>query len=134
MSLDDRAELLAFSQRMEGVGLTVHEIVKAMLSGNPLDWRVDAEIVPDWLPNRAISPNHTHHTKVVVRYRDEYLRHSHGPKQGFIWDCYPDDMKTVGLAFRALLEAPTPPGLWMPSAFGKDRNRVNTIPQEQADG
>jgi hypothetical protein len=51
--------------------------------------------------------------RVVVEYDDgtQYkpmLRHSRGPKQGFCWDVYGDDMQTEELAIIALSQAPFP--------------------------
>lgn len=48
-----------------------------------------------------------------VRYNDgteypPFLRYSCGPKQGFFWDIYGDDMHSVELAIIALSNAPYP--------------------------
>lgn len=108
--MDASKYLAEFAAHLVDAGLTVEKIALAYLEYNPLDWRVDALILPDWMP-----PFPRHDTKpiVAVKYRAEFLRYSKGPNQGFLWDGYPDDMMSVGLAFKALIEAPPPPMLWM---------------------
>jgi len=74
------------------------------------DWHVRCEIIPNYMPKY---PRDDTRPSVQVRYNDgsEYppmLRYSRGPKQGFFWDIYGDDMQTVELAIVALSKAPTP--------------------------
>lgn len=119
--LDERISLFRFLSRMLDAGLTVKSIVEAYLSQNPLDWRVHAEIIPDY-----IAPfDKEMKQRCVVRYQDSFLRYSNGPHQGFFWDCYGDDMLNVGLAFRALIEAPTPPWLWFNGAHQSNDTKEN---------
>lgn len=75
-------------------------------------WHVRCDVIPDYLP-----PNTTKHDdtrpRVVVCYNNgteypAFLRYSKGPKQGFFWDYYGDDMQSVALAIIALSRAPTP--------------------------
>lgn len=74
------------------------------------DWHNKCEIILDYMPKY---PGKDTRTSVQVRYNDgsEYppmLRYSRGPKQGFFWDIYGEDMQTVELAVVALSQAPTP--------------------------
>lgn len=59
-------------------------------------WRKYCEIIPDESDARGKKI-------VVVRCREAYLRYSKGPKQGFFWDMYGDDMMTPEMALVALL-------------------------------
>lgn len=80
-------------------------------------WKGACEIIPDYMPPH---PTPTTQPRVVVRigikgrgeHQEEesysYLRHSAGPKQGFFWDIYGDDMQSVELAVLALSQAPAP--------------------------
>jgi hypothetical protein len=73
-------------------------------------WHKDCEIIPDYMPK---FPREKTRPTVQIRYNDgsEYaplLRYSRGPKQGFFWDMYGEDMQTVELAIIALSQAPTP--------------------------
>jgi hypothetical protein len=73
-------------------------------------WHKDCEIIPDYMPK---FPREDERPTVQVRYNDgsaypPLLRYSRGPKQGFFWDLYGDDMQTVELAIFALAKAPTP--------------------------
>lgn len=74
------------------------------------DWHGKCDIIPDYMP-----PNPRPETRpsVQVRYNDgseypPFLRYSNGPKQGFFWDIYGEDMQTIELAIIALSKAPTP--------------------------
>lgn len=81
------------------------------------DWHQHAEIIPNYVAPFARS---TDRERVVVRVgigssnpnheaeSYSYLRYSAGPKQGFFWDIYGDDMQTVELAVLALSQAPHP--------------------------
>lgn len=80
------------------------------------EWKGHCEIIPNYMPPY---PNATTRPKVVVRisvkgvgeHQEDcysYLRHSAGPRQGFFWDCYGDDLMSVELAILALHQAPYP--------------------------
>jgi len=105
--------------------LSLVELARAFWQTNPMDWRYNAEIVTDYMPPY---PREDTRPSTIIRYptcdtdkdgvtRYQWLRHSCGPRQGFSWDCYGDDMHNVALAFKALCEAPTPPHLWMPQDY-----------------
>lgn len=76
-------------------------------------WKGQCEIIPDYMPPL---PNKDTRPKLVVRIRYDgygeehysYLRYSCGPRQGFFWDIYGDDLMSVELAILALHQAPTP--------------------------
>lgn len=73
-------------------------------------WHRKCEIVPDYMPP---FPTKDTRPSVQVRYNDgseypPFLRYSHGPKQGFFWDIYGDDMQNAELALIALTQAPAP--------------------------
>lgn len=116
MSVDPHELVSNFVSNAESVGLTVRSITCAFFEHNPCDWRVHAEIIPAYMP-----PFPRPDTKpiVVVKYDKSFLRHSCGPRQGFFWDLYGDDFMNVGLAFKALIEAPTPSSLWFVNAHCK---------------
>lgn len=74
------------------------------------DWHKQCDIVPDYMPP---FPREDTRPTVQVRFNNgseypPFLRHSCGPKQGFFWDIYGDDMQTVELAVLALSQAPAP--------------------------
>lgn len=73
-------------------------------------WHERCEIILDYLPPR---PPEGTQPYVVVRFDDgsgypAYLRYSKGPKQGFFWDVYGEDMQSEALAIMALSRAPFP--------------------------
>lgn len=73
-------------------------------------WHSQCEIISDYMPP---NPRPETFPKTVVRYNNgteypAFLRHSCGPKQGFFWDCYGDNMQSVELAIIALSNAPYP--------------------------
>lgn len=73
-------------------------------------WHQDCVIIPDYMPP---FPREDDRPSVVVRCDNHpkypaYLRYSKGPKQGFFWDVYGDDMQTIELAILALSKAPAP--------------------------
>ena len=73
-------------------------------------WQEQCEIIPDYMPP---FPKLDTRPRVVVRHNNgteypAFLRYSCGPRQGFFWDVYGDDMKEVELAIIALSQAPTP--------------------------
>ena len=73
-------------------------------------WHNDCEIIVDYMPP---FPNPDTKPTIQVKYNDgsEYpphLRYSRGPKQGFFWDIYGEDMYSVELAIVAISQAPAP--------------------------
>lgn len=73
-------------------------------------WHKDCEVIPDYMPPH---PSPDTRPSVVVRHNNgtahpAFLRHSRGPKQGFFWDIYSDDMQEIELAILALSQAPYP--------------------------
>lgn len=100
---------------------TVERLLATMLDdmhGNVDRWRKYAEIIPKYMPPY---PSAETRPSCVVRWRDNYLRYSKGPRQGFSWDIYGDDMQTPELALLALLQAPVPPGALTYTAFTGER-------------
>lgn len=82
------------------------------LAGCMLDqpWHERCRVVHDYTPK---NPRPGTRPTVIVIYDDgtEYppcLRYSCGPKQGFFWDIYGDDLLNVELALLALMRAPAP--------------------------
>lgn len=76
-------------------------------------WHGKCEIISDYMPP---FPGKDTRPSVQVRYNDgtkypPFLRYSKGPKQGFFWDIYGDDMQCVELAVIALSKAPYPRGV-----------------------
>lgn len=73
-------------------------------------WHSQCEIIPAYMPP---FPREDTRPRVVVRHNNgtehpAFLRYSCGPKQGFFWDIYGDDMQKVELAIIALSKAPYP--------------------------
>lgn len=73
-------------------------------------WHDRCEIIPDYMPP---FPGKDTQPRMVVRFNDgtkyaPFLRFSHGPKQGFFWDAYGDDLQNVALAILAIHQAPAP--------------------------
>lgn len=87
-----------------GAAVNAHELVKLMLDQR---WHEECEIITDYMPP---FPGPETRPKCVVRYAPlgAFLRYSHGPRQGFFWDMYGDDMQSVELAVLALASAPAP--------------------------
>lgn len=88
--------------------LAEYEELKRHLLDQP--WHEKCEIIPDYMPPY---PQPDTRPTVQVRYNDgtqypPFLRYSRGPKQGFFWDMYGEDMQSVALAILALSKAPTP--------------------------
>lgn len=87
--------------------VNVAKLVSYLL-GEP--WHLRCEIIPDYMPP---FPGKDTRPSVQVRYNDgseypSFLRYSNGPKQGFFWDVYGDDMHNTELAIIALSQAPAP--------------------------
>lgn len=74
--------------------------------GNVNKWWALAEIIPDYMPP---FPGKDTRPRCVVKCGKSFLRYSHGPGQGHMWDCYGDDYLTPELALLALVQAPIPP-------------------------
>lgn len=90
---------------------TVERLLDVMLDdmfGNRDSWRAQAEIVPQYMPPY---PREDTRPTCQVRIGKSYLRYSKGPRQGYFWDSYGDDMHSPERALLALLAAPVPP--WM---------------------
>lgn len=115
--IDAQKSLSDFTDQIKAAGVTVDSIVLACVEDNPLDWRVYAKIIPDYMPPY---PRPDTQPRVVVEFRGQFLRYSCGPRQGWFWDGYGDDLKTPGLAFKALLEAPCPCLIWFREAHCKE--------------
>lgn len=81
------------------------------------EWKGQCEIVTDYMPK---FPSKDTRQRLVVRikirssnpcHEEEsysYLRHSCGPRQGWFWDIYGDDLHSVELAIIAIHQAPAP--------------------------
>lgn len=94
---------------LNGIAL---ELNAATLMGLLLDepWHQQCDIIPDYMPP---SPRPDTRPSVQVRFNDgtehpPFLRYSKGPKQGYFWDIYGDDMHSIELAVLALSQAPAP--------------------------
>ena len=68
-------------------------------------WIREVRIIENYMPP---FPNDRTRPTLVIKFRESFLRYSNGPAQGFFWDVYGDDFQSVGLAMRAILNAPTP--------------------------
>lgn len=73
-------------------------------------WHQQCEIIPDYMPP---FPRPETRPSVQIKFHDgtdypPFLRHSKGPKQGYFWDNYGDDMHNIELAVFALSQAPAP--------------------------
>lgn len=73
----------------------------------PFQWQRDCEIIPAYLPEHAKSDTKP---KCVVRHAltGLFLRYSKGPRQGYFWDIYGEDMHSPELALVSLYGAPMP--------------------------
>ncbi len=103
----------------------VEELIKLLLDQ---EWHKKCEIIPDYMPPY---PNEDTRPSVQIKYNDEseyppHLRYSKGPKQGFIWDMYGDDMLSVELAIIALSQAPYPRYVG-PITFKLDLDKKNEL-------
>jgi len=73
-------------------------------------WMRRCEIIREYMPP---FPRPETRPILVVKYNDgtkypPFLRYSHGPKQGFFWDLYGDNLQSVPLAILAMSQAPSP--------------------------
>ena len=73
-------------------------------------WHQQCEIIPDYMPP---FPRPDTRPSVQIKFHDgtdypPFLRYSKGPKQGYFWDIYGDDMHSIELAVFALSQAPAP--------------------------
>jgi hypothetical protein len=87
--------------------LTVEDLVNLLLRE---PWHRECEIIPDYMPP---FPGKDTRPTIVVRHNNgteypAFLRYSAGPRQGFFWDAYGDDMQTIALAVLAIHQAPYP--------------------------
>lgn len=92
----------------EIAGLNVARLINLLLRLGPDgsdQWRSECVIETDYQNVGGAQ------FRVVVRCGEWFLRHSKGPRQGWGWDCYPDDLQNVELALIALSEASPPPNL-----------------------
>lgn len=80
--------------------INVGKLIRTLLH---FAWQRECEIIPAYQPKQDDPP------RCVVRFRDQYLRHSKGPRQGCMWDCYGDDFLEPELALFELSRAPAPP-------------------------
>lgn len=118
---------------------TVEKLLATFLddvSGNVDRWRKFATIEPAYVPPHARPDTRP---ACVVRYGDSFLRYSKGPSMGCHWDVYGDDFLDAELAFRALLQAPVPPGLckveeWRRWRLEEDEATTPKTPAESTGG
>jgi hypothetical protein len=91
---------------------TVERMLAVMFDdahGNVNAWRKHATIIPAY---RAPFASDDVPSRCVVKFGDGgFLRCFGGPRQGYFWDMYGDDMGSPELALMALLNAPVPPWL-----------------------
>ena len=80
-------------------------LVDTLLDSSNHRWRAEVVIHPKYMPK---FPTEDTRPTVQVEYKGQFLRYSRGPRQGYFWDVYGEDMHTPELAFCALLEAPSP--------------------------
>jgi hypothetical protein len=73
-------------------------------------WHLECELLPEYMPpfprletRPTVQVRHNNGTKYP-----SWLRYSKGPKQGYFWDMYGEDMQTVEMAILALSRAPAP--------------------------
>ena len=88
---------------------TVERLLAVILddmSGNPDTWKKHAEIILKYMPP---FPREDTRPTCVVKLGKSFLRYSHGPRQGYFWDAYGDDMQSPERALMALLRAPVHP-------------------------
>lgn len=89
--------------------------VDLMSIENRYPWRGNVDIIPRYMPPH---PRSTTQPEVRIAWKQHrhdgasepaYLRHSHGPAQGFFWDVYGDNFLNIGVAILAIIQAPPPP-------------------------
>ncbi len=73
-------------------------------------WHQKCDFIQDYMPPH---PSKDTRPAFVVRFNDgteypPFLRYSRGPKQGWGWDIYGDDLQNAELAVIALSQAPAP--------------------------
>ena len=94
-----------------------NDLIRTIL---PYRWQHECMIITDFLPKYPRED--TKPLRVVVARSTgkghnedggdfSCLRYSKGPRQGFFWDGYPDDLHSFELAVLALSQCPTP-GAW----------------------
>ncbi len=92
-------------------------------------WHAKCTIIPDYMPP---FPGENDRPTLQVRYEDgtkypPYLRYSHGPRQGFFWDIYGDNLMSEALAIVAISQAPAPRNV-NPITFHFDLPRSAPVP------
>lgn len=102
---------------------SIEGLIKLLLDQ---EWHKKCDIIPDYMPPY---PDEKTRPSVQVKYNDEseyppFLRYSKGPKQGFFWDIYGEDMLSVELAIVALSQAPYPRSVG-PITFKLDLGKKN---------
>ena len=95
----------------KNIGIDVEKIVEYLLDQQ---WHnnclIDSHYIPKGCRGKEDEDEHAY-VAVIYDNGTEYkpkLRYSKGPKQGFFWDIYGDDMNSVELAIIALANAPAP--------------------------
>lgn len=93
-----------YSTATLGGALDTQKLVDIMLEQH---WHKHCEVIDGYMPPY---PGSGRAPTCVVRYApfNCFLRYSNGPRQGFFWDIYGDDLHNVELALVALSEAPAP--------------------------
>jgi hypothetical protein len=86
--------------------LTVSGLLEVFLDVEAHPWRRDAEVIVGYMPPY---PHPDTKPTTVVCWHGSFLRYSHGPRQGYFWDLYGDDMYSEELAWLALSKAPPHP-------------------------
>jgi hypothetical protein len=74
-------------------------------------WQHECKIIPDYMPPYPRADTRPT-CQVHYYYKDGTycgLRYSRGPRQGWGWDSYGDDLHSPELALIAISEAPPPP-------------------------
>lgn len=87
--------------------LSIERLVELLLDTSDFKgaWRSRAEIIVNYMPPHADAKTSP---RCVIRLGEVFLRHSKGPKQGYIWDTYGDDFLYPELALLALYHAEPP--------------------------
>lgn len=87
-----------------GAAVDAKKLIEVMFDQR---WHRDCEFIDGYMPPY---PGKDTRPTCVVRYKPFgcFLRYSKGPRQGFFWDIYGDDMQTIELAVVALASAPAP--------------------------
>lgn len=95
------------ARRLQEAEFLVGEFRRALLDKTGAPWRLQAEILRDWLPERPDKDDRP--LRFVVRWRNLYLRHSRGVSGQPFWDVYPDECVSQAWATIVLSRAEVPP-------------------------